>query len=741
MESRYSSALGQAPPSRRVRRGLDGLPRTAAAALVTSIVLVTDLMAYVQLVFAGPLAGAIADGLSAMLMAYVAGSLLLSAIRRGVPITLSFIGAAAIVQAAIAASVAAHLAATGVTDARAIGHAAILVCGIATGVTGIAFLALGFCRMSLLAQLLPYPVLTGYLGGIGLLFISGGLHVGAGLDGAVRSLGEGVRPASVEQALATVTIGVGAFYLPRRIRHWSVYPALILGSALAVHAARLALGIDIPTAQAEGWLIGPLPHGSLLRMPQILDGTGLDAGSLLPLAPKLATLVLVAVIVQVLYVLSIELDLKRDLHVDRIFVATGAANLLGGLAGGLTLGVGRTSTLTLHSNGGGNRLGYALVVAGQAALLLGGAGLLELMPRPIGGGTLVAIGLGLVGRLVGECRTLPRWEAGTALVVCFGAAILGTVDGFLIGLALAILIFALQYGRIPAVRVVLDGAERPSSVIRSPEAARLLMAAGRRTLVFKLQGYLFFLNAQTVRRRIKAAATAAPDLRTVVLDFEECVALDSSALVAFRAIAQIADEHRFDLLLVHVPASVRGQIAATAPRARAVDTLDHALQRAEAALLAEAGGHAGESEETLARQIGRALGCTIPESELGPYLTPMSLDPGARLIRQGDEAEAMYFVEAGTVSIELERPGRPNLRLRTTTAGTLIGEIALVRGGARTASALAESPCRVVALDRAALARMEHERPDLASRVQRFLILQLAGKLADTNRLLDAVMR
>ena len=117
------------------------------------------------------------------------------------------------------------------------------------------------------------------------------------------------------------------------------------------------------------------------------------------------------------------------------------------------------------------------------------------------------------------------------------------------------------------------------------------------------------------------------------------------------------------------------------------------------------------------------------------------LAAGAALMRQGEAAEALYFLETGLVSIEMEVPGRANLRLRTTTAGTVIGEIALVQGGRRTATAIAETACRVVGVDRTALARMERERPDLALAFQRFLILELAGKVADTNRLLEVEMQ
>ncbi len=118
-------------------------------------------------------------------------------------------------------------------------------------------------------------------------------------------------------------------------------------------------------------------------------------------------------------------------------------------------------------------------------------------------------------------------------------------------------------------------------------------------------------------------------------------------------------------------------------------------------------------------------------------MTIRALETGETLMRQGEAADALYFLEEGLVSVEIALPGRPHMRLRTTAAGTVIGEVALVQGGQRTATAVAESPCRVVGIDRDGLARMERERPDLALRVQRFLILELAGKLTDTNRLLE----
>ncbi|MBE7248178.1 MAG: cyclic nucleotide-binding domain-containing protein, partial [Actinomycetospora chiangmaiensis] len=366
----------------------------------------------------------------------------------------------------------------------------------------------------------------------------------------------------------------------------------------------------------------------------------------------------------------------------------------------------------------------------------------------------VALGLGHLANLALAGRAFLRWEIAIALVVCAATALFGATMGFLVGVAMAMLIFAVQYAQIPALRRALTGAERRSSVIRAPDTAERLRAAGTRTRIYALQGYLFFLNAQAIHRQVVAESAAdragktaagAPDLRVLILDFRDCVGLDSSALVAFRKIGQRAEQCGFDVLLVHLSPTVLRQVARSRltanARIRILDTLDAALREAEDTLLSEAG--TGETAEVapFARHVADRLGCALGPADFAPYLAVRDLAAGETLMRQGEAADALYFLERGVVSIEMSLPGRPNLRLRTTTAGTVIGEIALVQGGRRTATALAESPCRVVGLDRTALARMEAERPDLALMFQRFLILELAGKLVDTNRLLEVELQ
>ena len=100
----------------------------------------------------------------------------------------------------------------------------------------------------------------------------------------------------------------------------------------------------------------------------------------------------------------------------------------------------------------------------------------------------------------------------------------------------------------------------------------------------------------------------------------------------------------------------------------------------------------------------------------------------------------MYFIEQGRVCAQLERGGSPPIRLRSSTAGTIVGEIGIYAGGRRTATVVAEEDCVAVRIAVGAIARMERSEPALTALLQRFLTIMLAEKLSDTNRMLERAL-
>jgi ABC-type lipoprotein export system ATPase subunit len=80
--------------------------------------------------------------------------------------------------------------------------------------------------------------------------------------------------------------------------------------------------------------------------------------------------------------------------------------------------------------------------------------------------------------------------------------------------------------------------------------------------------------------------------------------------------------------------------------------------------------------------------------------------PGAVIVRQGDEPEDFYIVTAGEVEIVLEHPGGQEILVNRLGRGQYFGEIALLRGGTRVATVRASSAgaVDVMALDRESFA-------------------------------------
>lgn len=90
---------------------------------------------------------------------------------------------------------------------------------------------------------------------------------------------------------------------------------------------------------------------------------------------------------------------------------------------------------------------------------------------------------------------------------------------------------------------------------------------------------------------------------------------------------------------------------------------------------------------------------------------PRTAQPGERLIRAGGRAETMFFLSAGAVEVAV---GDRTFRLGP---GEFFGEMALLRGGRRTANVTAIDYCRLLILDRADFHRFINRYPDLRAQI------------------------
>jgi SulP family sulfate permease len=304
-----------------------------------------------------------------------------------------------------------------------------------------------------------------------------------------------------------------------------------------------------------------------------------------------------------------------------------------------------------------------------------------------------------------------------------------------LGLVLAVVLFAVSYGRIELVREVAFGDTYRSNVDRSPAEREALRQQAERVAVLRLNGFVFFGSANALLERIRKRVEASP-LRFLVMDVRRVSGVDSSVVASFVKICHLAEANGFELVLAGASGAVReqlerGGVVAADGVVAFVPDLDRGLQRCEDVLLAET---------RLPAPMGDGASAAWMPPGLRPYLERAELAEGTVLIRRDDEPKDVFVLASGRLRVQTETEAGTPMRLRTIRPGVVVGEVAMYTGAPRTADVVAETPVVVFRLTSAVIDRIEAENPELATAMHRWLARTLAERLAESRRTFEALV-
>jgi CRP/FNR family transcriptional regulator, cyclic AMP receptor protein len=125
-------------------------------------------------------------------------------------------------------------------------------------------------------------------------------------------------------------------------------------------------------------------------------------------------------------------------------------------------------------------------------------------------------------------------------------------------------------------------------------------------------------------------------------------------------------------------------------------------------------------------------------------MKPKRIQADATLIREGEQArnDFMMLILEGDVRVEGESAGPDDQMIVTVMGkGSLIGEMGLLTGMARTANCVAATELAVAVLSRDALARMISEDAPLAAKFLLALSSRTADRLRETTQKLKRFMQ
>lgn len=436
--------------------------------------------------------------------------------------------------------------------------------------SGLMLLAMGALRLGFLAHFLSHPVISGFITASALLIAVGQLKVVLGVDAAgddfFGSSWELLRRLT-DSHLPTAALGLGTlaflFWARRGVK--PLLRRLGLGERLAEALARAAPVVGIAAGAALVWTSSAQEFGVRIvgTVPQGLPPLTLPSWDL-ALWQQLAAPALLISVVGFVESVSVgqTLAAKRRQRIapDRELVALGAGNLGAAFTGGFPVTGGFARSVVNFDAGARTPAAGVFTAVGilLVALLLTPA--LYFVPQAALAATIVVAVSSLVDLRV--LRSTWRYSRAdfTAVAVTLLATLgIGVEAGLVAGVAVSLLLHLYKTSRPHIAEVgLVPGTEHFRNVLR--HAVR----TGPRLVGLRVDESLYFANARVLEDRVNALVAERTGLQHVVLQCSAINDIDASALESLESIDHRLRDAGIALHLSEVKGPVMDRLADTA---------------------------------------------------------------------------------------------------------------------------------------------------------------------------------
>ncbi len=589
-------------------------------------------------------------------------------------------------------------------------------------------IGLGLAGIGRLIKYIPYPVVSGYLSGVGLIIIGSQIPKWLGTPTGTSLLQALTQPKL--WALPSIVVGtvvILAMLVTPRIT--KAIPAAIL-ALLAGIATYLALGLLDPAlleTTGNPLLVGALTSGegglgaSIQQHVQSLQRFDLSA-IIQVLVPALTLAVLLSIdTLKTCLVIDAMTNSSHDSNRELIGQGLGniASSLVGGIPGAGTMGA---SLINVSSGGTTKLAGLMAGVFSLAAFLLL-APLIAWVPVGALAAILIVIGVRMIDThslsfFFSESTRIDFFVILTVILVAvFGNLI--AASG--VGVALAIILFIREQTRSSVVRSRIEGSEILTKRARSPEDVERIERDGSGVVVFELQGSLFFGTANQLHAALEPETGKQ---KYVILNMRRVQSLDVTATHVLEQIKDRLEENNAYLVFCDIPKGLpsglkmkrflkeTGVVRPT-NKAFAFRQLDDALEWLDAQEQASTGDLSADLQLEL-RAMPLLTGC-MPDAltALEAAVEIRHIKAGKRIFKSGSDCNELFIIRRGTVKLMVPLRKKDSYHLATCGPGELIGDMGFIESAQHAIDALAVSDCEVYVLPRERFEYLAVEYGDL----------------------------
>ncbi len=385
---------------------------------------------------------------------------------------------------------------------------------------GIFLILMGIFRIGEYIRYMPYPVVSGFMSGIGFIIIIFQIFPFFGMKSPstivdvftnIGSIADGINLQAVMLSTATLAI----IYLFPKVTK-AIPSTLVALIVLSILSAMMSL--DVP-------IIGDIPKG----LPDVHIDTLLSMDWHHPMVLIIPALTLAALGAIDSLLTSVVADnmTKTQHNSNKELIGQGIGNTVAGLIGGLP-GAGATMRTVVNIRSGGKtRLSGMIHSIVLLIVLLGAGAYAKLIPLPVLAGILVSVGIGIIDyKGLKHIKDVPRSDAIVMILVLILTVFVDLLQAVGVGLVLASLLFMKQMADLAQSKSIGD--TLCNDALTLPDEANIPKEIRKKIYIQHFEGPIFFGFVS----HFKEILQKLPEVKYVIFRMEKVPMIDQSGMYA-----------------------------------------------------------------------------------------------------------------------------------------------------------------------------------------------------------------
>lgn len=396
---------------------------------------------------------------------------------------------------------------------------------------GVLEMLLGIFRIGRYIKYIPYPVVSGFMSGIGVIIVItqifpffGASNPGGGTIGVVTSLGD--IPGLINwYSVLVASATIGLIYLFPRITK-AVPSSLVALIIVSIACFFIFQGNEVRIINDS--TAGGVPTG-LPALHLDFFGVFTDTGHLLLIFEFAFTLAALGAIDSLLTSIVADNITKTRHDSNQELIGQGLGNMGAAMIGGLP-GAGATMRTVINANSGG-KTKLSGIIAGLLllAILLGLGPLVGQIPNAVLAGILITVGIGIIDyKGFRHITSIPRTDAVIMVVVLLLTVFVGLLEAVAIGMVMAALLFMKSIADVIDHRTNTAPLKNFAREIPWRDEGDIVDRVGQQVYIKHLDGPLFFGFAS----RFQEMISALPNIKVVIIRMDRVPYIDQSGLYA-----------------------------------------------------------------------------------------------------------------------------------------------------------------------------------------------------------------